>query len=92
MLYHTVASKCFNCWVFGIGSPCEINKFWYRIKLFGVESQENVCYEGPVVSIEKPIQEVIDEEVGLVVTDSFVKRIWNNREIKCEVQIFQHKK
>ncbi len=90
MLKHSIESKCFNCWVFGIGSPCEINKFWCRIKLFGVESKENVCYEGPVVSIEKPIQEVIADGVGLVVIDSFVKRIWNKLEIICEVQIFQH--
>jgi hypothetical protein len=52
---------------------------------------EKVSYEGPVVSIEKTIQEIIDEDVGLVVTDSFVKRIWNKREFKCEVQIFQQK-
>jgi hypothetical protein len=69
-----------------------MNKFWCRVKFFGVESKEKVSYEGPVVSIEKPIQEIIDDDVGLVMIDSFIKRIWNNREIKCEVQIFQHKK
>jgi hypothetical protein len=90
MLVHTVESKCLNCWVFGIGSPCEMNKFWYRIKLFGFESQENVSYEGPVVSIEKPIQEVIADGVGLIVADSFVKRIRNKSEINCEIQIFPH--
>ena len=84
MLFHTIEPKCFYCWVFGIGSPCEMNKFWCRVKFFGVESKEKVSYEGPVVSIEKPIQEVIDDNAGLVVAYSVAKRILNKGGINCK--------
>ncbi len=89
MLFHMAESKSFCCWTFGIGTEDELSKFACRMKFFGSESKENLIYEGPIVPMEKNVQDVIGGDVGLFVGDSFIKNILNQGALKCEVQIFE---
>ena len=78
---------CFHSWIFGVGSTEEMKKFGFRVKFFG--SMESASYEGPVISIDKPTRDVINEKVGLVMSSEFVRRIWNGKKIAYEVQVFE---
>ncbi len=81
--------RCFHCWVVGLGSPEEVKKFGSRIKFYG--SKESALFEGPVVSIDKPTLDVVDERIGLVLSDEFIRRIWDEKQVKYELNLFEFK-
>jgi hypothetical protein len=83
------SERTFYSWVFGVGSTEEMKKFGFRVKFFG--SMESASYEGPVISIDKPTRDVINEKAGLVMSNEFVRRIWNGKTIAYEVQVFEKK-
>jgi hypothetical protein len=61
--------------------------FGFRVRFFG--SMESATYEGPVISIDKPTCDFINEKAGLVMSNEFVRRIWNGKKVNYEVQVFE---
>jgi hypothetical protein len=82
-------THCFHCWVVGLGSQEEVKKFGSRIKFYG--SKENALFEGPVISIDRSTLDVIDERIGLVLSDEFIRRIWDGNQVKYELNLFEYK-
>jgi hypothetical protein len=82
-------TRCFHCWVVGLGSPEEVKKFRSRIKFYG--SKESALFEGPVVSIDQPYFDVVDQRIGLVLSDEFIRRIWSGKQVKYELNLFEYK-
>jgi hypothetical protein len=82
-------SRSFQSWVVGIGSPEEMKKFGFSITFRGKSTKEKNTYEGSVVSIDMPTREIIDKKVCLVMTDEFVRRIWDGKQFNYDLEIFE---
>jgi hypothetical protein len=66
-----------------------MKKFGFRITFRGKSTKEKNIYEGSVVSIDMSAREVIDKRVGLVMTDEFMRRIWDGKHVIYELNIFE---
>jgi hypothetical protein len=75
--------------VVGIGTPEEMKKFVFRIKFWGLGSRDTTTFEGSVISIDVLTGEVIDTKVGSVMSDEFVRRIWDGNLLNYELDIFE---
>ena len=92
MMFRRIETKSFHCWIYGFGSSFEVEKFGFWIAFFGGSPDEQIWYVGPVIPVDKPVPEVIAERMGLVMSDSFVRRICDDDEkINCKLNIFQKK-
>jgi hypothetical protein len=87
MLFNEVESGFFYFWVYGKGNNQDLQKFGFRIKFHG--SEEAASYAGPVVSIDNPARDVIEDKIGLIMRDSFIRRIRNGQEVSYDLEIFE---
>ena len=90
MLAHRNQSGGFYSWVYGVGSEEEMKKFDFTVKFFNPISREEIAHRGPVLSIEKKVRNIVEEEPGLFFRDMRCKRLMNNPQLGFDVEIIEH--
>jgi hypothetical protein len=72
-----------------VGSDEEMKKFDATIKFFNSISGEEISSRGRVVSIEKSVQEIIEENQELYFSDERCKRLMNNGKVDYCIRIVE---
>jgi hypothetical protein len=72
-----------------VGSDEEMKKFDATIKFFNSISGEETSSSGRVVSIEKSVQEIIEENQELYFSDERCKRLMNNGKVDYCIRIVE---
>ncbi len=79
----------FYSWVYGVGSEEEMKKFNATIKFFDLFDGEEIMSRGPVVSIEKSAEEIVEEDQVLFFSDKRSKRLMNFGTVRFDVQVVE---
>lgn len=77
--------RLFQSWMYGLGSEEDLKGFRCKLKFKGVH--ETLTYEGPIVSIEKTLDQVTEDCLGIVISDHLARRLWDGKEIKLYVEV-----
>jgi hypothetical protein len=97
VLFKGIKSHNVYCWVFGLGTREELSKFRCTIVMSGSGSGEKRKFEGPVVSIYRPMQEIVDDylaeddDPAMALCLFFMEDISLNNEVCCTVKIVENK-
>ena len=63
------------CWVCIDGTPKEAKNFLCKISMFNDATKEKHTFEGHPISIDVPMERIIESKMGLVFTDITAKRL-----------------
>lgn len=65
-------------WAFGAGTDKDLATFTQKIRITGgTGTEKSFLFTGPVVSIFKPVNDVVSHHDGLVLTDKALKNVLN---------------
>jgi cold shock CspA family protein len=86
--FYEVAMKKerFYFWVYYHGSPEEAKNYKYKIKVFG-DCDTEFIYNDTVRSLDESKETVFNDDRGLVIIASQVKRLVSNGDLKCSVSV-----
>lgn len=62
-------------WVYGPGTPGEMSKLAYTLELWSKDGKVKMACLDSVISMEKPVVDVINDGDGLILTESGKKKI-----------------
>ena len=78
-----------HIWIYGVGSPEEMSKFAFKVRLYNAGVVTELSHTGVVISIDKSVDDVINDNDGFVVTDAGIKKLRKLDEFLYEVFVTQ---
>ncbi len=74
-------------WTYGLGTQEEMSKLIANLKFWNPNANDEVCCKTSVISIDKSVKDVINNEEAFILKDSAVKRILRNGKVHCKVSL-----
>jgi len=81
------SSRQWHFWIYGIGSSEEMTRFSYLIQLKNQDGSSEISWKEPVVSLDKPTEDVINDGDALVLTDKVISRLLKKGAIRIKITI-----
>jgi len=85
--YRTHGQGLLFSWMFMDGTSAEAKNFLCQISVIGVDTKEKHTFEGHPVSLDVPVNNVIESRQGLSFSDVIAKRLLKGRALKFKIKL-----